>query len=168
MAGTKRTKLQKMVVRQTSPEPDATAAPDAVVPDPQPVMSTMPISTEEPAAVDNGKGSATVLIMDEAGIRLGKHKPVGTVWRFRGENVYVARIDGDQLVEFNPLAHTTNGNRPKYTPEDLFDAIHWHEVKVIYHIAPSVLNKLNTGLIIALVGILLFFIFLLFSSITGG
>lgn len=168
---TKRTKAKKKVASKTvCPEPMMTAeTPDTGVAKTQPDIEANHAADEVAAVVSaSATGAASVLVMDGSGIKLKKHQPVGKPWGFRGKDVYVAKIHGDTLVEFNPLAHTTNGNRPKYTPEDLFDAINWRQVKVIYRIESSMLSKLNTGLMIALVGILCFFIFLLFSSITGG
>lgn len=88
----------------------------------------------------------------------------GKPWRYHGRIVHVLAEHGDKLILFNPFEHAQSG----YSPEDLFDAIDWQFVKTVYQVPKRTLEKLNTGLMVALVGILAFFIFLLFSSITGA
>lgn len=128
------------------------------------VIETQPEILEEisagPATVD-----ALILSRDEVtSRRVTVDIYPGKPWRYHGRIVYVLAEQGGKLVVFNPFEHAQSG----YSPEDLFDAIDWQFVKTVYQVPKRTLEKLNTGLMLALVGILAFFIFLLFSSITGA
>lgn len=118
----------------------------------------------------------SVLVIDaKKGIKIEKKKPVGRPWLLDGKLVYVAKHDdknGGELVPYDPLQEWRSSDRMKkakaQTPEGLFDAINWPEVKSVYRQKPNLLEKLNPLLMIGLVGILCFFIFLIYSSATGG
>jgi hypothetical protein len=49
-------------------------------------------------------------------------------------------------------------------PEKLYRALHWMECKILFTVKMSTLEKLQAGATIALVAILLFFIYLIMSS----
>ena len=46
--------------------------------------------------------------------------------------------------------------------------ITWPEIKGVYRLGTNLLEKLNAGLLVVLIGILCFFIYLIYSSATGG
>jgi len=113
-----------------------------------------------------------VLIFDaEGGIKEEKREPVGQPWFIKGQPVYLAKHDKDgKLVPYDPLQEWRKSDRMKdaKSPEALYDAINWREVDGVYRLPPSLIEKLNTGLIIGIFGILSFFTFLIYSSNTGG
>jgi hypothetical protein len=122
---------------------------------------------EIPEEISAGPITIDALIMsnDEVtGRRVTVDFYPGKPWRYHGRIVYALAERGDKLMVFNPFEHA----QPGYSPEDLFDAIDWQVVKTVYQVSKRTLEKLNAGLMLALVGILVFFIFLLFSSITGA
>jgi len=97
-------------------------------------------------------------------------EPVGRPWLLKGKTVYLAKHKGDELVPYDPLQEWREAKRmgKAHSPEALYDAITWPEIKGVYRLGSSLLEKLNTGLLVVLIGILCFFIFLIYSSATGG
>ena len=115
-----------------------------------------------------------VLVFDESGISVVQRELVGKPWLLNGNYVYCAKPkDGNQkeLIPFDPLAKWRAEREKRqtvHTPEDLYDAIEWREVAAVYKLGGNLMQKLNLGLMVALVGILCFFVYVIFSSITGG
>jgi len=111
---------------------------------------------------------------DESGISVVRHEPVGRPWLLNGNYVYCARFEDqkrEKLMPFDPLAKWRAERKKRqtvHTPEDLYDAIEWREVGAVYKLGGNLMQKLNLGLMVALVGILCFFVYVIFSSITGG
>lgn len=139
-----------------------------------PFKKTMPLPVKPSVA--------TVLVFDdEVGIQATQGKPIGKPWRFKDWYVYCAKKEAiydkeskevtETLVPFDPLAKwradSLKRKSPIYTPEDLYDAIEWREVGVVYKLGSDLLQKLNLWLMVVLVGILCFFIFLLTSNYMG-
>lgn len=94
-------------------------------------------------------------------------EPKGGKWNLEGGKVYlmakVYKETGTELIAVEPddVIHVL--------PEKLYRAIHWkREAKPLFSNQPSLLDKINTGLTIFLVIALLLFIFIIFSSLTGG
>jgi len=120
-----------------------------------------------------------VLVFDsERGIYPIRHQPVGKLWKFKGRFFYCAKRvvyyekekEREELVPYDPLAEWRGKSKDKegiYTPEDLFDAINWPEAGAVYRMGSGFMQKLNLGLMVALVGILCFFIYVMFSSFVG-
>ena len=120
-----------------------------------------------------------MLVFDsERGIYPIRHQPVGKLWKFKGRFFYCAKRvvyyekekEREELVPYDPLAEWRGKSKDKegiYTPEDLFDAINWPEAGAVYRMGSGFMQKLNLGLMVALVGILCFFIYVMFSSFVG-
>jgi hypothetical protein len=122
-----------------------------------------------------------VLVFDsERGIYLIRHQPVGKPWKFKGRFFYCAKFvvhyeknskEREELVAYDPLAEWRgkhrSGEDAVYTPEDLYDAINWPEAGAVYRMGSNFMQKLNLGLMVALVGILCFFVYVMFSSFVG-
>lgn len=122
--------------------------------------------------------AGTVLVFDNGGIYTIRREPVGKPWKFKGQFVSCAKkvtyYENGQTKEvfepYDPLAEWRAKNKDKegiYTPEDLSDAINWPEAGAVYRMGSGFMQKLNMGLMVALVGILCFFIYVMFSSFVG-
>ena len=112
-----------------------------------------------------------VIIFDaEEGITEEWGKPVGRPWFPKGKVVYLAKRKGDELVPYDPLQDWRMAKRisQAHSPEALYDAITWPEIKGVFRLGSNLLEKLNTGLLVVLIGILCFFIYLIYSSATGA
>lgn len=135
----------------------------------------MRFKTERPASLKRPvpalPQTQQVLIFDaEKGLTVKWREPVGKPWLLKGKAVYLAKREGEELVPYDPLQEWRGAKRISQanSPEALYDAITWPEVKGVYRLGSSLLEKLNTGLLVVLIGILCFFIFLVYSSATGG
>lgn len=112
---------------------------------------------------------AKVLVLtDQDCLEVRQTDPVGKPWRYRETTVYMAKQNGDKLESFDPTVEITRNNGLRLSPEELFDATDWSLAKVVYKLGEDKIAKINMGLLVALVGILCFFVFLIFSSVTGG
>ncbi|MBA7636889.1 hypothetical protein ES703_44517 [subsurface metagenome] len=115
-----------------------------------------------------------VLVFDESGISVIQREPVGKPWMLNGNYVYCAKPKGEgqkELIPFDPLAKWRAERKSREmvnTPEDLYDSIEWPEVAAVYKLGGNLMQKINLGLMVMLVGILLFFVYVVFSSMTGG
>lgn len=116
-----------------------------------------------------------VLILDKEGVEEKMDTPAGIPWAFRGKPICVAEKDKNdsvKLVPCDPLQRWRDSSRYKKaqvkSPESLYRALKWPEVTKVFRISGSFLEKLNTMLLIGLIGILCFFIYLIYSSTTGG
>ncbi len=115
------------------------------------------------------KGKSTILVVTEDSIEKIKGDPVGRPFPYGNSLVYMASYEGDKLIPFDPLIRRINktSKTPHYTPEDLYDALDWTLAKMVYKVQNDLLSKINTGLMVAMVGILCFFIYLIYSSVGG-
>jgi len=87
------------------------------------------------------------------------------MWQFEGKWVHlVERKNG----ELKPISLrdvlTAKDNIP---PSRLYRALRWKEAEIVFRIPDTLMEKLNVGLTVALLGILGFFIYLVFSSIAN-
>ncbi len=122
---------------------------------------------QQPAAP---QAQQQVLIFDaEKGITVEGGEPVGRPWLLKGKTVYLAKHKGDELVPYDPLQEWRGDKRigKAHSPEALYDAITWREISGVYRLGSSLLEKLNAGLLVVLIGILCFFIYLIYSSTAG-
>ena len=125
----------------------------------------MRILTLKRKGYEETTGKVPVWVFHDDRMKEIRSDPVGKTWNYKGQLVYLAkRNDKNELVPWNPLAEKLVAD----SPEDLYDAIDWKLARRVYRISSDFLKKLNTGLMVGLVLILCFFMFLIFSSITGG
>jgi len=108
----------------------------------------------------------------QIGARRGE--PIGRRWRYKGRNFYFAKEVDGQLMPFDPKAESLkrkkefmDKSKRIYSPQELWDAIDWRLAEDVYTVRNTTLEKINTGLMVALVGILCFFIYLLMANIGG-
>ena len=91
----------------------------------------------------------------------GKDKTLGRQWHYGKDLFYlVRRTNGDTLVpvELPP--------KMGETPEKLYRALFWEkEAEILFTLRSTLLEKLKLIGMYVLIGILLFFIFLIFSSL---
>lgn len=85
--------------------------------------------------------------------------PSGKLRRFGERVVYYMIRDKDSTLKprVRPEAIDTQ-------PEKLYRALNWPEVQELFKLNPSLMDKLQTGATVALVGIMIFFIFLVLSE----
>ena len=88
-------------------------------------------------------------------------EPEGKLWLYGDQWVYLMKRKEDGTLEPIELP-------PKIgvLPEKLYRALNWDkEVNILFALRSSLLEKLNTFSMYLLIGILLFFIYLIFSSL---
>lgn len=84
--------------------------------------------------------------------------PPGQPWIFRGRPTYCAiQNGGAELSAYDPP------DEIQALPDKLFRGLHWEPTRRLLAYRPSLLDKVNMWLGVALVGILVFIIFLLIS-----
>ena len=90
-------------------------------------------------------------------------KPSGLIWRYEGAPAYwMVRNPEGELASVLPPAN------PKVLPEDLYEALHWLECKVLFKIEPTLLEKLNFWGMFLLIALLLLFAFIFISEMMKG
>jgi len=112
---------------------------------------------------------------DSVNIEVRKEESsIGRRRRYKGRSVYLAKEVDGQLVPFDPKAESfkrkkelVDKGKKMYSPQELYDALDWRLAEDVYTVRNTTLEKLHTGLMIALVGILCFFIYLLMANIGG-
>jgi len=109
----------------------------------------------------------------EEGYEEKRDEPVGQPWYIKGHPVYLVKPDPNnegKFLPYDPLKDWRNSDRMKEadSPESLYDAQNFREVAPVYRAPPSLMEKLNTWLIIGIFGILCFFTFLIYSSSNGA
>lgn len=90
-----------------------------------------------------------------------RDNPPGEPLRFRGLWVYLCVPSGDGIaaVELPPKSADT--------PERAYGALHWPEVKILFGMKHTLMEKLDRGLWLGALGILAFLVFLLVASLMG-
>lgn len=92
-----------------------------------------------------------------------RDNPPGEPLRYRGRLVHLCTLDSDKNLRAVELPPKLAGQ----LPEDLYLARNWPEVKAIFGVTRSMLEKLQMGGWIAIVGILGFTMFLLAAALMG-
>jgi len=70
--------------------------------------------------------------------------------------------DGDDMKAIEPP------EKPGDPPDKLYRAVNWPEAKQLFGMKPTLLEKLNVVASYGLIGLMCFFLFLSFASVTGG
>lgn len=83
--------------------------------------------------------------------------PPGDTWLYHGAYTYVAKQVNGHLEEYNP------GDEIICLPDKLFRALKWESTRRLLAYRNTFLDKVNTGLAVALVAILAFLIFLILN-----
>lgn len=86
-------------------------------------------------------------------------EPSGKLRRCGDKAVYYMIRDKDGNLKPKTRPETIDTQ-----PEKLYRALNWPEVPELFKLNPSLMDKLQTGATIALVGIMIFFIFLILSE----
>jgi len=111
----------------------------------------------------------TYLIGDRAITPIWIEEPLGNPWWYDGAPISIVSYEeSGQIVTYDPSKNIPETKLAKFRPEDLYDLIDWSLLRPVYQYNKSNLEKISNGLMIALVVILLFFVYLLYSSQTGG
>jgi hypothetical protein len=104
----------------------------------------------------------------------------GDPWNYNGKWVYLVKRDKEgsyhiydpyimtpEEIEENRETKKEKEIAEIILPDELARAALWPERQVLFSQVNTRLAKVRTGLMIALVGVLIFFIYLIFSSMTG-
>jgi len=114
-----------------------------------------------------GRKRPQALILDPAGVRLEEvDQPLGPEerpWLLEGRPTYVYVVRGDQLV---PLRYSPARN--KNTPSDLYSAIVQQEIRELLRPASPWLERIEKGVMLALVFGLGFLLYIFWSSMQGA
>lgn len=86
--------------------------------------------------------------------------PKGHLWLYGERRVHLLKRKGDKLEA------VVLPDKMEALPEQLYRALSWDkETKVLFTVSSSLLDKFNTFGAYVLIGILLFFIFIIFGSL---
>jgi len=111
------------------------------------------------------KIKANALVIDLLkgwGLEYIEAEPVGGFSYYKGQPVHLmVRTYKDGEAVLNPYVRP---DKMECLPEKLYRALHWDECKLLFSVKSTLLEKLQVGATIALVVILLFFAFLILSS----
>ena len=83
--------------------------------------------------------------------------PPGQPWIFRGRPTYCATQSNGALEAYDPPDEIIS------LPDKLYRGLHWEPARRLLAYRPTMLDKVNMWLGVALVGILVFIIFLLLN-----
>ncbi len=125
----------------------------------------IPQPTEAPRPSNNGKPIQTIVVdlkTREWGLE-NIAAPAGLLWRYEGTPAYwmIRDIEGTLKPAIPPA-------NPKVLPEDLYEALHWLECKVLFKIEPTLMEKLNFWGMFLLIALLLLFAFIFISEMMKG
>ena len=111
------------------------------------------------------------LHMDKRDI-VRKHieEPIGD-WFTSGDrtiSMTETNASGD-VAAWYPKQDSISADMNIYTPNQLFELLQWEKLlRSVYYVPSDIWRKLNTGMMIGLIALLLFFAYLIFSNQTGG
>jgi len=116
----------------------------------------------------------SILISDNHIGRIWLDTPVGKPFWLEGTPISIAQ-EGEVAGTYAPWDLPPTPKRTKgdeglasFLPEDLYDLLDWSLLRPVYKFNNGLLDKLSSGLMIAMVVILLFFVYLIYSTQTGG
>lgn len=98
-------------------------------------------------------------------------KAIGPAYRYNGSLIHLAQYREDseeELERYIPPGPPRSFPPALQTPEGLFSALDWRLVRPVYRMEDLLLEKMNTALMFGLLGALLFFLYLIFTNVTGG
>lgn len=90
-----------------------------------------------------------------------RDNPPGEPLQFRRLWVHLCVPSGDSIAAVELPSKTTD------TPERVYGALHWPEVKILFGMRHTLMEKLDRGLWLGALGILAFLVFLLVASLMG-
>lgn len=94
--------------------------------------------------------------------------PDSRPWNADGKLIHsLEKVTNETNLEtkYRPVAIEIFDEKLNITPDDLHDALKWTELQRMLRPKPSLLEKINAGLTIALLAILCLFTFLIFSNL---
>jgi hypothetical protein len=106
-------------------------------------------------------------------------KPKGKLWLYRDQWVYwlksttkiietenkeTGEITGEAHVEYEEI---TPQKSIDYPPESLYEGLNWPEANILFALKANFMEKVNMVLMVVFAGILLFFGYLIISSLQG-
>jgi hypothetical protein len=122
---------------------------------------------------EKGLQRNTIVLDSKDGLAL-EHvdKPQGRLWRYGKSMVHLMRRHNGVRAEGETntaiLEAISLPAKMGETPEKLFRALFWEkEAEILFTLRNTLLEKLNTIAMFVLIGILLLFTFLIFSSLLG-
>lgn len=112
-------------------------------------------------ATNTRDGNCVLLDPEKGWYVTHRDNPPGEPLKFRGQFVHLCVQDGDQLVAVD-LPNKTGD-----PPERIYRARYWPEVRILYGMRPTWLEKLDRGLWLGALGILSLLTFMLVASMLG-
>jgi len=102
-------------------------------------------------------------------IKTWHDQPIGPAYNYGKTRVHLAQYKkGTQELErYIQPEPPEDFPRSLQSPEGLFNALDWRCVQPVYRVEDSTLEKLQVGLMFGLLGVLLFFLYLIFTNIQG-
>ena len=97
-------------------------------------------------------------------------EPIGD-WYTTGSRTMsmVEKASNGDIVAWTPTQNSISKEMDIYTPNQLYELLQWEKIlKAVYYTPSDIWRKLNTGMMIGLIALLLFFAYLIFSNQTGG
>ena len=106
-------------------------------------------------------------------------QPKGKLWLYRDQWVYwlksTTKVDetvnkengegtGNAFVEYEEI---TPQKSIDYPPESLYEGLNWPEANILFALKPNFMEKVNMVLMVVFAGLLLFFGYLIISSLQG-
>lgn len=95
-------------------------------------------------------------------------EPLGPAYTYEGKRVYLAQYkEGSttELERYIPPGPPDDLPSALCSPEGLYNALDWRQVRQVYHIEDLLMDKLHTGLMIGILVSLLFFLFLIITNV---
>jgi len=105
-------------------------------------------------------------------VKIWIDEPLGAWYEYGGRPISIVQeSNGSGITPWHPSQHNICSVKDESealdirTPKDLFETQDWAVVRAVYSQQSNLWEKLNTGLMFALVVVLFFFMYLVFSEI---
>jgi|GEM_PF-2732302 hypothetical protein len=99
----------------------------------------------------------------------GTEAPFGDWFSYKDRAISIGQqFNGAALTAWHPQQYSISKNHDIRTPAELYDALDWSCVRRVYTQTKPWMEKVNTALMFGLVGVLLFFIYLILENLRGG
>ncbi len=126
-------------------------------------------SESEIESAPGSPGYLTWIISPHKLISKYHSEPIGPGYKYNGTIVHLAQCKPgtDDLERYIQPSPPETFPRSLQSPEGLFNALDWRLARPVYRVEDSAIEKLQTGLMFGLLGVLLFFLYLIFTNIQG-
>ena len=118
--------------------------------------------------VSQHEGFYLTHVDEEAPGQYGRRWRYGNLWVFllqKKREVIEPKGDGDSPTTLETLVPIEIPKKLGQLPDKLYRALFWKEGEILFSLRNTLLEKLNTFSVYILIGILLFFIYLMYNSL---